>query len=416
MNLHTPYPYWLLKNGFLCEYPALRNTLQVDYLVMGGGITGALTAWYLAQAGIQVAIVDRRHIGMGSTCASTALLQYEIDVPLYELAKSVGEKDAARSYHLCINAIDKLELICEKMPLPTGFERKPSVYYASRKADLEGLDQEYAMRKKHGIRVERWDKSDMAGAFPAFKAPGAIYSPHDAAQVDAYSLTHALLQDAIKHGAQVFDKTEIVGIRHEKTQVVLHTQHGQSIRAKQLVIAGGYESQEYLTQKVTRLHSTYALVSEPFDRDEIWYRDALIWETARPYLYLRTTPDRRVLVGGRDEPFFNPGKRDGLLAKKTQQLTQDFNKRFPTLAPLLVDFNWAGTFAETADGLPYIGTVRERPRTFFALGFGGNGILFSQIAGEIIRDAAMGKKNSDAHIFSFTRASSTNTRSGIPKR
>ncbi len=118
MNLHTPHPYWLLKNGLLCEYPALRNTLKVDYLVMGGGITGALTAWYLAQAGIQVAVVDRRHIGMGSTCASTALLQYEIDVPMHQLAKSVGEKDAARSYHLCIHAIDKLELICKKMPLP----------------------------------------------------------------------------------------------------------------------------------------------------------------------------------------------------------------------------------------------------------------------------------------------------------
>jgi glycine/D-amino acid oxidase-like deaminating enzyme len=404
MNLHTPYPYWLLKNGFLCEYPALRNTLKVDCLVMGGGITGALTAWYLAQAGIQVAIADRRHIGMGSTCASTALLQYEIDVPLYQLAKSVGEKDAARSYHLCINAIDKLELICEKMPLPTGFERKPSVYYASRKADLEGIDLEYTIRKKHGIQVERWEKSDIARAFPYFQSHGALFSPHDAAQVDAYALTHALLQDALKCGAQVFDKTEIVGIQHEKTQVVLHTQHGQIIRAKQLVIACGYESQEYLEQKVTRLHSTYALVSEPFDADEIWYRDALIWETARPYLYLRTTPDRRVLVGGRDEPFFSPSKRDRLLAKKTQLLARDFNKKFPALAPLLVDFNWAGTFAETADGLPYIGSVRERPHTLFALGFGGNGILFSQIAGEIIRDMVLGKKNTDASVFSFARA------------
>lgn len=404
MNLHTPYPYWLLKNGFLFEYPALRHPLQVDYLVMGGGITGALTAWYLAQAGVSVALVDRRHIGMGSTCASTALLQYEIDVPMHKLAKFVGEKNAARSYRLCIEAIDKLEQICEKMAIPTGFERKPSVYCASRKADLEELDLEFAIRKKHGIRVERWDKSAFARAFPHFQSPGALYSPHDGAQVDAYALTHALLQDALTQGAQVFDKTEITDIRHEKTQVVLQTNHGQSIRAKQLVIAGGYESQEYLKQKVTRLHATYALVSEPIDQPEIWFRDALIWETARPYLYLRTTPDRRVLVGGRDEPFYSPGKRDKLLDKKTRLLAGDFDKRFPTLAPLLVDFNWAGTFAETADGLPFIGSVKELPRTIFALGFGGNGIVFSQIAGEIIRDAALGKKNPDAHIFSFDRA------------
>jgi glycine/D-amino acid oxidase-like deaminating enzyme len=233
-----------------------------------------------------------------------------------------------------------------------------------------------------------------------------LYSPHDGGQVDAYSLTHALLKDAMKHGAQVFDKTEIVDIRHEKTQVVLNTNHGHPIRAKQLVIASGYESQDYLEQKVTHLHSTYVLVSEPFE-SEIWHCDALIWETARPYLYLRTTPDRRVLVGGRDEPFYSPGKRDKLLNTKTRLLAQDFDKRFPTLAPLLVDFNWAGTFAETADGLPYIGSVKERPRTIFALGFGGNGIVFSQIAGEMIRDTALGNKNPHAHIFSFDRAKNT---------
>jgi glycine/D-amino acid oxidase-like deaminating enzyme len=402
MNLHTPHPYWLLKNGFLCEYPALRHPLKVDYLVMGGGITGALTAWYLAQAGVSVAVVDRRHIGMGSTCASTALLQYEIDVPMHKLVPFVGEANAARSYLLCIEAIDKLEQICEKLPLSTGFERKPSIYCASKKADLEELDLEFAIRQKHGIRVERWDKADVLRAFPHFRSPGALYSPHDGAQVDAYSLTHALLQDAIKQGAQVFDKTEVVDIQYEKTQVVLHTNHGYSIRAKQLVIASGYESQNYLEQKVTRLHSTYALVSEPLD-GEMWHRDALIWETARPYLYFRTTPDRRVLVGGRDEPFYSPGKRDKLLSKKTRLLVKDVAQRFPLLEPLLVDFHWAGTFAETADGLPYIGTVKERPRTIFALGFGGNGIVFSQIAAEIIRDFALGKKNPDAHIFSFER-------------
>lgn len=403
MNLHTPHPYWLLKNGFLCEYPALRHPLQVDFLVMGGGITGALTAWYLALAGVSVAVVDRRHIGMGSTCASTALLQYEIDVPMHKLANFVGEKNAVLSYQRCIEAINKIEQICKKLPLPTGFERKPSIYCASRKADLEGLDLEFAMRQKHGIRVARWDKSDVARAFPHFQSPGALYSPHDGAQVDPYALTQALLQDAIKHGAQVFDKTEIVDIRHDKTEVVLNTNHGHSIRAKQLVIAGGYESQNYLEQNVTLLHSTYALVSEPYD-SELWYHDALIWETARPYLYLRTTADRRVLVGGRDEPFYSPGKRDKLLNQKTRLLARDFEKRFPSLAPLLVDFNWAGTFAETADGLPYIGSVKERPRTLFALGFGGNGIVFSQIAGEIIRDLALGKKNPYARIFAFNRA------------
>ena len=100
MNIRTSEPYWLLKSGLLNVYPSLQEDLRVDFAIMGGGITGALVAYYLSQAGVSVAVCDRRHIGMGSTCASTGLLQYEIDKPLFELTELVGEKHAARSYRL----------------------------------------------------------------------------------------------------------------------------------------------------------------------------------------------------------------------------------------------------------------------------------------------------------------------------
>lgn len=402
MNLHTSSPYFLLKNGLLYEYPSLRKDLVTDYIVMGGGITGALVAWYLAHAGIGVSLVDRRHIATGSTCASTSLLQYEIDTPLHKLVDYVGEKNAVRSYYLCIEAIDKLEEISRQLEIDVDFERKPSFYYASKNSDVESLELEYAIRKKHGILVEHWTETNIAQAF-SFRAPAALYSPDNAAQVDAYRLTHGLLQDAMKNGASVFDKTEIVGIQHKAGHVVLRTEHGNTITARKLVIACGYESYEYMERNVTRLHSTYVLASEPYDLEILWHHNALIWETARPYLYMRTTKDRRVLLGGKDEPFYSPGKRDRLLARKTRELVKAFEKKFPGLQPLRVDFNWAGTFAETADGLPYIGSVRQHPNTWFALGFGGNGITFSQIAAEIIRDAAIGRKNRDAGIFSFDR-------------
>ncbi len=120
-------------------------------------------------------------------------------------------------------------------------------------------------------------------------------------------------------------------------------------------------------------------------------------------MYFRTTADRRVLIGGRDEPFQDAKRRDRLLKRKSQQLTRDFEKLFPHLAPLKVDYHWAGTFAETVDGLPYIGSIPEQAHTIYALGFGGNGVTFSQIAAELIRDEALGNENPDANIFSFNR-------------
>ncbi|HOY20975.1 MAG TPA: FAD-dependent oxidoreductase [Haliscomenobacter sp.] len=401
MNLHTANPYWLLKSGLLFEYPSLQQNLKTDYAIIGGGITGALIAWYLSRAGVSVVLLDRRHIGMGSTCASTSMLQYEIDTPMYQLAEIVGEDNAARSYWLCAEAINKLEIICNQLAVATDFEKKPSLYYASRKADLPGLKTELTIRQKHGFVVEFLDQADLQALFP-FAAPGALYSK-EGAQVDAYTLTHGLLQDAIGQGAGIFDKTTVTAINRNKNGVILETKEGHSVRARKLVIATGYESGQWLPRQIAALHSSYALVSEPYAAETLWHENALVWETARPYLYFRTTADRRVLIGGRDEPFQDAKRRDRLLKRKSQQLTRDFEKLFPHLAPLKVDYHWAGTFAETVDGLPYIGSIPEQAHTIYALGFGGNGVTFSQIAAELIRDEALGNENPDANIFSFNR-------------
>jgi glycine/D-amino acid oxidase-like deaminating enzyme len=404
MDLRTDAPFWLMRNGLLQSYPTLHQNIEADYAIMGGGITGALVAWHLAEAGFSVVVLDRRHVGMGSTCASTALLQYEIDTPLSKLVDYVGEQDAARSYQLCIEAIYKLQALSKKIPITSDFEIKPSFYYASKKADVEDLKAELLIRKKHGIDVEWMDASDVEKAFP-FKSPAALWST-DGAQVDAFRLAHGLMQAATKKGLQVYNQTEVVDIEHQRNGVKLTTQKGCIVKAKELIIASGYESHLYLSQRVIRLHSTYAIISEPMDQKELWKDNCLIWETARPYLYMRTTADNRILVGGKDETFASAIKRDKLLTRKTHELTDTFARKFPDLA-FQADFQWAGTFAETADGLPYIGRVNERPHTTFALGFGGNGIVFSLIAAEIIRDQALGKKNADAQIFAFGRKQST---------
>ena len=135
--------------------------------------------------------------------------------------------------------------------------------------------------------------------------------------------------------------------------------------------------------------------------DKFWTDNVLCWNTADPYLYLRTN-DRRIIIGGRDEEFYNPNQRDALLPKKTKQLIVDFKKLFPDV-DFKYEFAWTGTFGATKDGLPYIGKYKPLPNSFFALGFGGNGITFSLIAAKIITDIILGKQNKDAAIFSFSR-------------
>lgn len=113
MNLYEQHPYWLMKNGIVATYPSLQEDLQVDVAIMGAEISAALTAWHLRKSGLKVAVFDKNHVGMGSTAASTAFLQYEIDTPLSTLKNWVGEKDAVRSYELCRKAIYDIADLCK---------------------------------------------------------------------------------------------------------------------------------------------------------------------------------------------------------------------------------------------------------------------------------------------------------------
>lgn len=400
MNLNSPLPYWLLRHGIVNSYPSLNRDIKTEIAVMGAGISGALVANQLCRAGYKVVIVDRRHAGMGSTSASTALLQYEIDKPLHELIKLVGEKNAIKSYQLCRKAITDIEKICLQLNDNGLFLYKPSFQFASVKKDVADLKNEYRLRKKAGFSIQWLEEDNINKKFGFTKSAGLL--SQDGAEADAYKITHSLLKKCISKGLQVYDNTEVVTIRHHKNEVELFTANEKKIRAKKLIIACGYESQQYIPEKVQELQATYAIASEPYEQKTFWYKNALIWETATPYLYLRTTSDNRILVGGKDIPFSNPNKRDSLLNQKTKSLERSFAKLFPQI-PFKTDFKWTGTFASTKDGLPYIGSIRQRPNTYFALGFGGNGITFSIIAAGIIKDLLTGKKNNDADIFKFDR-------------
>ncbi len=400
MDLRSHSPYWLLKNGLPNTYPSLQQNCRTDIVVMGTGISGALTGWHLAKAGFSVIFLDKRHAAMGSTAASTALLQYEIDEPMHRLIELRGEKAAVRSYQYCAEAIETLEKICKRLGRANAFCRRPSLQYASFKSHVPQLEKEYHLRKKHGFRLAFLDAAGVEKTM-GFAAPAALLSELGA-EVDAYQLAHQLLADAVRMGATVYDNTEVTAMQATKNGVQLQTRSGYEVRCRELVIACGYESQQYIPQQIQTLHATYAALSEPLPAWEPWYQRCLIWETAQPYLYMRTTSDNRILVGGLDDDFYAPAKRDARIPAKTRRLVAAVQKKFPQLH-FLPDFQWAGTFASTRDGLPYIGRIRQRPHTHFALGFGGNGITFSLIAAEMIRDHILGKKNPDQEIFSFNR-------------
>ena len=282
--------------------------------IIGAGITGALAAEALAGEGVEVILLDRRDVASGSTAASTALLSYELDIELQELIARVGERAAVRAYQLSLAAIEGIARLSAEPGDDCGFARRPSLYLASAPADVSRLQREAELRASSGLPAEFWDRTRLAANYE-LAAPGAIRSSH-AAEVDPYRLTHKLLARAAARGARIFDRTEVQGYERRGKSLLLRTDRGATVQAQQVVFALGYEVPPQLRRDLVQLSSTYALITEPVTAFPGWEDRCLIWETARPYRYLRTTSDDRVIIGGLDEPFATPRSGTGCWPEK----------------------------------------------------------------------------------------------------
>ncbi|MGC4074174.1 MAG: FAD-dependent oxidoreductase [Nibricoccus sp.] len=408
MDLVSGCPFWIIKNGFLEVYPALRENLECDVAVIGGGVSGTLIGYRLAEAGVDAVMLDKRDIATGSTAASTSLLQYETDFSLGKLSEQLGEESAVRVYRACRGAVKAVGVLARRVK-GGDFTPRDSLYLANTRREVAGLKRELELRKRHGFDVSWWSRKRIIAesSLPHY----AAIESHDAAEIDAFEFTHAVVKAAsgMKHGLKVFDRTAVTSWRRigggsvkGSGGFLLETAQGFRVKARKLVVAAGYESLNFFRRKPAKCHSTYALVTEPLEELTGWPGKRLIWETARPYVYARTTEDGRAIIGGYDEEFRDPRKRDALLVAKTAALKRRFGQLFPKIR-CDVAFSWTGTFAETKDSLPYVGEVPGRAGIYFALGYGGNGVIFSALAAEIIRDAIVGGMNELAEVFRFGR-------------
>ena len=153
MKLRSTETFWPLKNAMNISYPSINSDINTEILIIGSGITGALMAYKLISQGKKIVIADRRDVCNGSTAASTALLQYEVDVPLHELIKLRGEKCAVDTYNNAKKAIFDLRTIIDTIKSDCGFEFKKSIYFTSFKKDIPFLKNEFKVRKQFGFDV-----------------------------------------------------------------------------------------------------------------------------------------------------------------------------------------------------------------------------------------------------------------------
>jgi glycine/D-amino acid oxidase-like deaminating enzyme len=401
MNLNSGNTPWRSTIQHPPTYSALEDTVHCDCLVVGAGIGGAMASYYLSLSGAETVLIEKRRAGSGSSHANTGLLQISNDKSLTSCMNTFGQKNGLLFYQLCQTAVRNILDLRDKLDIDAQIIPRSSLLYASTPADVSTLREEYENLVAHGFDSEFWDEERIASVY-SFSKPAALYSRSDA-ETNPYRLVHSLIAKAAINGVRVYEQTEAKHYEFTEDGVICHTEHGRIV-AKNVIFAMGYETQEFKKDRGAKLINTYAMMTKPVKEFPKWHERSLLWETARPYLYFRTTPEGRIIAGGKDEPLTDSERRDVRVISQSQRLLEELEALFPEIKGIEIKYSWGAVFGSTYDGLPYIGPHPRFPHCYFIEGYGGNGTVYSMIAAELLTDTIAGKYRPELDLFSLTRS------------
>jgi glycine/D-amino acid oxidase-like deaminating enzyme len=402
-------PYWSSITQIPQQYPYLTEDIECDIAVVGAGATGALAAYQLSKANINTVLVDSDLFGFGSTSVCSSVLQYEIDYDLTGLKELIGLEKALRAFRACVRGLDDLSKLIAELEQDVGFTRRDSFYYCPDCAGAEQIKEEFLLRRHNGFPVELYDNLKSADKF-SFRVESGIYSTSLAGEIDPYKLTHSLIKNAVdNNGLRAYENTPVETVTSDSNGLVLETRTRHKIHCKKLVNASGYAAAKE-AGKVASLRTSFCVVTEPVNNFNGWYNRCIIRDDGDPYTYMRTTEDNRILIGGLDSTLIDGHgtfagiiKLPAIVQKKYDVLEQKLISMFTGIDNIKAQYRFSGIFADTPDGLPYVGELKGNPNVYYDICCGSNGIVYGMLGANMIRDLYLGGEPQDLDLFCISR-------------
>lgn len=380
------------------QQDAIPAPTEVDVAVIGGGVVGVSTAYWLARQdpSARIALVERDTLANAASGRNAGFLLQGSSCDYATATHRYGRRQALRLWRF---TEENRNLIgAEFSSAEIQLHATGSLVVAGSEQEDERLRAARELMRSDGIPVIYLSEEEIRRRLDAEAFNGALYVP-SGATCNPLRLVRTMAE---KSGALIFEHRAAHEIRSEDDRVVVETSQG-ALHARRVVVALNAYAPQLLPETTEYVEPLRAqmFATEPAAR----VRFSEPAYTHDGYYYVRQQADGRVLVGGARHLHVEEevGYEDRVTEPVQADLSRYVETYFPAFARLDVEQRWSGTMGFSPDGLPCVGTLERDERVLWAAGFSGHGMGYGFRMGQLLAECASGEEQ-PPYLDLFTAA------------
>ena len=363
------------QDDIIPDYPSLEQNLDLDVLIIGGGITGISSLYHLKDSNLKIALVEQNKIGLGITAKSTGKLCYLQNDLLDKIRNFYNDKIASYYLKSQIEAINKIVNIINNNKIDCNLQKTSAYLYTNNKNEVPKIKKLELFLKNNNIKV----------TYPHHNIVKSKYmiEVEDTYLINPYRFIRGLIKSNTK---SIYENTRIKKIKRIDNSYICYTDK-YIIKTKKIIIASHYPYflvPLFFPLKVSLEKSYLSASKMKIDNISlISYSNKFI--SIRNYqdylIYLCNSHSLNKHLCDREQ--FNE------LIKKIHDLD------------LIPSYLWSNIDIITSDGLPYIGKIKKG--IYLGTGYNTWGLTNGFLAGEILSDMVLGYDNKYEALFNPKR-------------
>lgn len=386
-------------------FPRLRGHIEAEVVVIGGGLTGCLTAYACAAAGIDVVLLEADRIGQGASGGAAGWITDTPPLSFVASDAALGRRSATHAWQAWRRAALDFQALLRRLGTPCGLDERPTLTIAQTAEQAALLARERAKRTQASLDVS-FVPSRAVATLAGCTAAGALRTAQSAL-IDPYRATLGIASAAAARGARIFERSAVVRTAFTRDGATATAGPTAAVRARRVMVTTTAPGDLFpaLARRVSA-RTAYHVLTAPVPatlRRTLGRRDLLLRDSQEPPHQIAWVDDERVLVGGADSDVVPAGRRSALLIQRTGQLMYELSTIYPDISGLPPAAGWDQQYAVTETGLPVVGPHRNYPHHLFAFGTVGASLTGAYLASRLLLRHQRGANDAKDRSFGFSR-------------